>query len=335
MNNSTGATPEIDFLTHSQIALNVIYSILVIIGTIFNSLVLSVVCTTRRQRTANDVFLISLATADLSYIYIVVAFFFYNTYFVGPKHLIVCKTVLPLISVPYTAGIFTIVSMAIQRCHVILNPWRPKAKPRVIIVWVIGIWVAAIAIIFVPLSLLAYSGKAYCDIGWTSVLMFKAYLLTLSAIQYFIPVLIIAFAYIRMGLYLCKPRIPRDSVISRGNRCLHPREESKSESIQIAKSLGAIVVLFIVMFLPQQVSLYEYLFGTNTKWVLYYQRFREWLKSLCVCFRQGFPSRRTSPVMSSTEWTYNLRDTWWTQNLRDTGSPTICMIRDETVTTPL
>jgi hypothetical protein len=53
-----------------------------------------------------------------------------------------------------------------------------------------------------------------------------------------------------------KPIVPTLSIIARGNTLRSPRDETRKESIRITKTVGAIVLLFVILMLPLQIAMF-------------------------------------------------------------------------------
>ena len=146
--------------------------------------------------------------------------------------------------------------MAIHRCHIVTNPWRPKIKQRGAIIWVSLTWLAAF-ILVIPLIAVNKPTENGCDEDWPSLGHRQAYTASLMTLQYILPLLITAICYIRIWLFLRgRPVMPRRSGLTS-----HVTEEEKSrESAVILRTVAVIVLLFLVLLLPTQVAwmLYDF-----------------------------------------------------------------------------
>jgi len=152
----------------------------------------------------------------------------------------------------YNAGLFTITSMAMHRCHVVLHPWRPKLKRKGAIIWVSLIWLAAF-ILVIPLIVVDKPTRNGCEDFWLTPGHSQAYTASLMTIQYIMPLLITTICYIRIWLFLkSRPVLPNNSGLADARET--PGEETTRESIVILKTVAVIVLLFLVLLLPTQVA---------------------------------------------------------------------------------
>ncbi|EDO45615.1 predicted protein, partial [Nematostella vectensis] len=225
-----------------------VYIITFVLGAVGNFLVFGVIFTKKERKTPNDVFLINLATADLTAVSISLPVKLYQLFppFL-PANNFVCKVVVPMVSVPFCASIFTITSMAIHRRRTILNPWRGMSNIYGTVAWVIGIWICSVTTLL-PISILTSPLDGHCIINWT-MKQEQAYVLAICLIQYVIPLVIILLAYVQICLNLKKyqKRVARVEV--------------RKENIEITRTIAVIVILFAVFTLPLQIFWLYYEFS--------------------------------------------------------------------------
>lgn len=275
MSNTTNATnqPPLNHFPgredHFEVAM-VIRVIFTLIGVFGNGIVLFIISMKKKQKTSNDIYLLNLACADLLQICFANSRYFYNYYDHTPRSIFYCKVLYPASSVPYSAGIFTITVMAIQRCRVILNPWKPRGGVCCAYSSVAGTWFLSFLVVL-PVTIFAQNIGVTCPMlgkGWSPHADF-VYFILVTLVQYPIPLLIITYAYVRIGVYMSKPRIPRQSVIARGNTLRSPSDETRKESIQITKTVGVIVLLFVFLMLPLQIAMLAgMVFKIRKPWVI-------------------------------------------------------------------
>ncbi|CAH3137519.1 unnamed protein product [Pocillopora meandrina] len=223
-----------------------------IIGLVGNILVLITVHQRNARKTIHGTFVISLAIADLvllcsdSPVSIL-------QHFSLTSETYNCRVHLTVVTTGYNAGLFTITSMAIYRCHVVKNPWRPKLKRRGAVIWVSFVWLAAF-IFVIPLIVVGKITKdGKCKEDWPSLAHRQAYTVSLLTAQYILPLLITAICYIRIWLFMRnRPVFPRNSNLFTNRRI--PGEENTRESVIILKTVAVIVFLFLVLLLPNQVA---------------------------------------------------------------------------------
>ena len=241
--------------------------IVFVIGLTGNIFVLIIVHEKGSRKTLHGIFVISLAIADLIFVC-----------FDSPVCILrkiditsdafICRFNLTAVTTGYNAGLFTITSMAIYRCHIVTNPWRSKLKFKGAIIWVSLIWLAAF-ILGIPLIVFNKPTGNGCEEVWPSLGHRQAYTASLMTVQYILPLFVTASWYIRIWLFLRRrPVMPRSSGLASSTQA--PEEENSRESTVILKTVAVIVLLFLVLLLPTQVAWMLYDFRNvsyNELWV--------------------------------------------------------------------
>ncbi|XP_022778805.1 neuropeptide FF receptor 1-like, partial [Stylophora pistillata] len=229
----------------------VFYCCLFLLGTLGNAMVIAVLKGKRRKRTINDYFILNLAVADLTFLWLSVPSYTYELFLPFNKNLFYCKLIWPLMSLTLSVSIFTLSSMSIERCRGITNPLQPRIKLQATLTWIILIWIFAFSI-FVPLMIVARPEGVFCAENWLKNYFRQAYTAVLFALQYGIPLFVIVIAYHRIVIFLIRSRLPMLTTInSRGEVIRH---KTRSENVQIIRTLAVIVILFMVCMLPNQIA---------------------------------------------------------------------------------
>ena len=234
------------------------YIAIIITGLIGNSLVIIVISGKKNKRSVYDLLILNLGIADLSFIIFYMPLLIYqqynNTIY---KTVYYCRLVQPLLTIFYFLSIFTISSMAIHRCKLITNPYKPKMRKRGAYLWIVAIWMSSF-IIVLPLSIVAKSEDGSCQEDWPSLNHRKAYTLALFILQFVLPLLVIAAAYLKIGVYLWRSAVPQSSLSTSKKKRAQKR---KKENIQVIKTLALIVILFAICLLPGQIGFLLWEFG--------------------------------------------------------------------------
>lgn len=226
-----------------------VYVLTFLLGSVGNVLVLLVV-RGKKHRTVNDLFIVNLAFSDLLMICFLPVYFV--KMFVKFHHSTAfCKTISPLATMTFFVSVFTLTSMAIHRCYVITNPFKPEMRKWKIVVWLIGLWIASFLAV-VPLVIVAHGGfGTECDENWPSDKGRKVYTACLFVLQYSLPLAIITAAYIRIAVDLLKSSTerfgPGKSFNNNGHRV-------RKEDIQVLKTVAVIVLVFAICLLPVQLA---------------------------------------------------------------------------------
>ncbi|XP_078351626.1 galanin receptor 2a-like [Oculina patagonica] len=255
MSNSTDSS-ELPNETIRNVKLG-FYVASIIVGFIGNSLVIAVISGKKNRRSVYDLFILNLGIADLSFIVFYMPLYIYEHLHTINKTLYYCRLVQPLLTIFYFLSIFTIASMAIHRCRLITNPYKPKMTKRGAYLWIASIWISSFFIVL-PLSIVAKAQDGYCYENWPSMNHRKAYTLALFLLQFLLPLLIIAAAYLRVGVYLWRSAAPQSSLpAAKKNR----EQKRRKENIQVIKTLALIVILFAICLLPGQIAWLLWDFG--------------------------------------------------------------------------
>lgn len=235
----------------------VFYCCLFILGSLGNLMVI-VVVKGKRKRTINDYFISNLAVSDLTFLWFSLPFYTYELFQQFYKNAFYCKLIWPMMSITLSVSVFTLASMAVERCRGIINPLQPRIKLQATLVWILVIWICAFVTMF-PLMIVTRPDKDLCFEAWPEAYYRQAYTAVLFALQYAIPLIVIAIAYLRIAFCLLTSRIPMlTSLNSRGQVIRH---KTRSENVQIIRTLAVIVVLFMACMLPNQIAWMLFDFG--------------------------------------------------------------------------
>ena len=222
-----------------------------VIGLVGNIFVLIIVHAKNASRKVHGIFVTGLAVADLVLLCFDSPVSILSRFNVASE-IFNCRIHLIVVTAGYNAGLFTITSMAMHRCHIVTHPWKPKLKRKGAIIWVSLIWLAAF-IVVIPLIVVNKFTENGCEEAWPSFGHRQAYTASMMTIQYIMPLLVTAICYIRIWLFLRSRRVfPNNSGLTSTTRT--PGEESIRESIEILKTISVIVLLFLVLLLPTQVA---------------------------------------------------------------------------------
>lgn len=237
------------------------YFCLFIVGSLGNLLVMAVV-KAKRKRTINDYFILNLAASDLTFLWFSLPIYTYELFQPFFKSVFYCKLIWPMMSVTLSVSVFTLTSMAIERCRGIINPFQPRIKLQATLVWILLIWICAFVTI-TPLMVVTRPDTVLCFEDWPKTYYRQIYTAVLFVLQYAIPLIVIAIAYLRIAFRLITSKLPmRTSVNARGQVV---RQKSRTENVQIIRTLAVIVILFMGCMLPNQIAWMLYDFGSDSQ----------------------------------------------------------------------
>lgn len=234
----------------------VLYVFTFVLGVTGNALVLFVLWK-KKRKSVNDLLICNLSTSDLALMLLslpINAFVLSGTTF--PT--LFCKFISPLMTVTFNVSIFTLTFMAVYRWRVIINSLKPEMRHRYIFAWIAGIWLMGF-LLLLPLVIVAERDTTGgCKENWKPQ-QSRAYTAVLFTLQYILPLLTIAGAYILIARDLGKAK-QRQICNAQDRFALEVR---RKEDLQIIKMMGLIVVLFAVCILPIQIAWLMSDFGPN------------------------------------------------------------------------
>ena len=166
-----------------------------------------------------------------------------------------------MVTVSYCSSIYTITSMACYRCRVLLHPFELPPCKKTVLLWISTIWflsfVVAIPLIIASKFREDFHGST-CYEDWPSISFKRGYTVALFILQYLLPLLTIAVAYVRIGIDLTRTKVRRASVTKHGEVSAGGVRE---ENIKIIKVLLTIVILFAFCMLPVHLAWMSLDFG--------------------------------------------------------------------------
>ena len=221
------------------------------IGLIGNLLVLIVIIAKRAKKTVNDLFIMNLAVSDLMLIFFL-PLHIYNMFDTIRVTVFFCHFIRPLMTASFFVSVYTLTSMAIHRCHVILHPFKQEIRHRSAVLWIIVLWIMSFANVL-PLMIVTTPYPPFeCLEKWPSLSHRRAYTAALFVLQYILPLVIIAIAYIRIGLDLNRScsRSFRNARAAKSPE----NQARRRENFKVTKTLAIIVMIFAVCMLPSQVG---------------------------------------------------------------------------------
>ena len=223
-----------------------------VIGLVGNIFVLIIVHAKNVRKTVHGIFVTCLAVADLVLLCFDSPVSILSRFNVASE-IFNCRIHLIVVTTSYNAGLFTITSMAMHRCHIVTHPWRPKLKRTGAIIWVSLIWLTAF-ILVIPLIVVYKFTENGWEEAWPSFGHRQAYTASMMTVQYIMPLLVTAICYLRIWLFLKRrPVFPNNSGLTSTTRT--PGDENIRESIVILKTISVIVLLFLVFFIANSSGL--------------------------------------------------------------------------------
>ena len=223
-----------------------------VIGLIGNLLVLIVIAAKRAKKTVNDLFIMNLAVSDLTLIFFLPVHI-YGMFHTIPVNAFFCHFIRPLMTVSFFVSVYTLTSMAIHRCHVILNPFEQEIRQKSAVLWITLLWMLSFTNVLPLMIVTKPDTPTECLENWPSIDHRRAYTVALFILQYVLPLLIIAIAYVKIGLDLNRSYFRRSVRTARITHSLESQVRRR-ENFKVMKTLAIIVIIFAVCMLPSQVA---------------------------------------------------------------------------------
>lgn len=257
--NNTGPT-ELPYRVNQTEAVIkvVIFWLIIVVGFVGNSLVITVVKMFRSMRTTTNYLLVNVACADITTL-VFTAILFIIMQRKGPVYSrnlasFLCKFIytntMSIITLLVTA--LTLVVLALERYNALVKPMLISRRLTInkITYVIIGIWLVAIAMVIPLFATLDYDpNRRSCSHGDAEFEM-MIYIDCLIVILTLVPFALIAFCYTQIiyGMYFKRAACRRK--IERG----HVQEEMK-EKRRLVTLLILLTVVFFIAFIPYGVLL--------------------------------------------------------------------------------
>ena len=263
MNNSTAETFEENQdgrrITTFSILRTSVYCVILTLGIVGNVFV-AIALKRKRRKNANDWFILNLTISDLLFI-VSLASDIHVELAPSPYNSVFCKALRPLSTVLFSASIFTMTAMALERHHVITKPFHFKMEPGGARLVIGVIWVASVALA-VPLPIVTTAGLNEClEDGWPAHIYSSIYTVALVVLQYLLPLTIITGCYVGIAIYLWKERASKRMLNIRGDNATR---SARKDNIQALKAVLTVVIVFSVCMLPNQLAWLLWEFGRET-----------------------------------------------------------------------
>ncbi|XP_066980691.1 substance-K receptor-like [Macrobrachium rosenbergii] len=253
--NSTSPTYLYEVPTGIVVLLSIFYGSISLVAVVGNSLVMWIVATSRTMHSVTNYFIANLALADIIIAVFAIPFQFQAALLQRwnlPHFMCAFCPFFQTVSV--NVSIFTLTAIAVDRYRAIVFPLnaRPsKFRSKVVIafIWLFSTTLAvpqAIALrVKIFVDPVTNEEKPFCaPVGIDREVM-QTYSHVVVCLQYFLPLGIISFAYIRMGWELWCSQVPGNAEDARDAHVLRNKKK-------VIKMLFIVVALFALCWAPLQ-----------------------------------------------------------------------------------
>ncbi|XP_063595335.1 substance-K receptor-like [Penaeus indicus] len=244
-----------DVPTGIVVLLSIFYGSISLVAVVGNALVMWIVATSRKMHSVTNYFIANLALADIIIGLFAIPFQFQAALLQRwnlPHFMCAFCPFFQTVSV--NVSIFTLTAIAVDRYRAIVHPLsaRPsKFRSKVVIasIWLFSTTLAipnaiALRVIYVVDTATGKS-KPYCAPVNIDTVVMWAYSHVMVGLQFFVPLGIISFAYIRMGWELWGAQTPGNAEDARDAHVLKNKK-------RVIKMLFMVVALFAFCWAPLQ-----------------------------------------------------------------------------------
>ena len=244
---------------------NIVLDVVILVVSVFgNSLVISTIVREKKLQTTCNFLLLHLAISDISLVLLGIPLDIYslihgNEWDFGFAF---CKLLWPANTLFYTTGPLLLTIITIDRYRVFVQTFKAKlrraqAKKAIALAYVFSI------MCIVPYSLALQLEEDSCYEAWPKYLYRQIYTVFLFAIQYGLPLLVMFFLYVRIGLHLTRKtqRVRLSRLGPRSKISLYSSDKAtetrcdkirKQRNKKALKMIIVVVIVFAVFMLPFQ-----------------------------------------------------------------------------------
>ncbi|EDO42595.1 predicted protein, partial [Nematostella vectensis] len=250
----------------------VFYFLILLCTTVGNSMVVYVICTSRKMRSSSNLLVLNLAVCDLFTPLISIPFDFaleenHYVYLFGKA---MCKVLGPSATLTTTAASLTLAAISLDRYRIIMHPFKTRLSSKQIKLIILGIYVFSVIAVF-PYAYVLRLENSDCSEHWPMVLYRQLYTMALFLIQYALPLvfMIIMYAFAIKNLYSASDKMRNNSIHtpafdmnkledSEGKRVFFRKLRRKSvgeenPNARATKMFMTVVAVFSVFMFPNQV----------------------------------------------------------------------------------
>ncbi|XP_055679384.1 neuropeptide SIFamide receptor-like isoform X2 [Lutzomyia longipalpis] len=249
----------------------VAYAIVFTVGLIGNSFVIAVVMRAPRMRTVTNYFIVNLALADiLVIVFCLPATLMSNIFVPWMLGWLMCKTVPYVQGVSVAASVYSLIAVSLDRFLAIWWPLKlqitkKRARLMILCIWIIALtstipWALFFELVpffgATPNTSTETRDIQLCLEVWPPGTDGALYFLLANLIAcYILPMLLITLCYILIWVKVWRRSIPGDSKDAQMDRM---QQKSK---VKVVKMLVAVVILFVLSWLPLYVIFARIKFG--------------------------------------------------------------------------
>ena len=221
----------------------VLYAIIFVSSVTGNVLVCLVVCRQQKLRTSTNFYIMNLALADLAItvLCIPVDLTVQVNGYAWPFGEELCHIIYPIMTMCAFASVSTLTAIAYNRYMAISRPMRVHAGRKRAKLTILVIWLTCF-IFVLPYTLILTTKDSQCVETW-SKLHSQIYTVFIFVFQYVLPLSVISFAYVRIGIQLRRNR----KHLTAAHR-VQDRDVAK-----VVRMMTIVVLIFAFCMLPNHI----------------------------------------------------------------------------------
>jgi neuropeptide Y receptor len=257
--NQTGSSNSSDSpMYHSDVPLylQVLASICYIISMILsiggNILVLLVIFGHQRMKTVTSIFIINLAISDLIFALLCIPSTYVTAYLIQywPFSAFACVFFNYMQTVSVTLTVYTLIWITFDKYWAFVRPLKLRmsikvSKYLILVSWLFSLFVSLPIAFFTKLTYssspvgtnetIEYASNPQCIEAWPEQLIniHQIYNFSLLLIQYFIPLAVLAYYYLRIYIVLTKAQVPGESIEQRDAKIIKSKKKVINFSAKI------------------------------------------------------------------------------------------------------
>ena len=183
-----------------------------------------------------------------------------------PYGAVLCHVIYPFQSALVYSSVMTLLFMCVERYRLIVTPLKPRIRVKTGFKVIAAIWLAS-CLMVLPLSLALRLEGSYCIEEWPNAYSGKVFTLTIFALLYLIPLVIMTFLYAFMIDVLTKDTASLKRRWRRKSRTIsqHSVDMRMERNLTIVKVFVVAVVVFAVCMLPTHVTWMWHDFGSGSE----------------------------------------------------------------------
>ncbi|XP_045120212.1 QRFP-like peptide receptor [Portunus trituberculatus] len=253
-----------------------VYAATYVVGVAGNGLIIFTICRFRRLKTTTNVFLASLASADLLLILLCIpvkiARLFSYSWTMG---YVLCKLIYYMQALSALCSVLTLTVLSLERCYAIVYPMRAmyvcsltKARRATVIIWAASLLLAAPTLrVQVHMEVGQRVRAFWCVRDWDSPRLWRGYETYMMAVVLVVPASVMAAAYTAIAGAIVTMVARRRTITSKGQMLSTagggaveggrgeqdaplPHHLQDNTVKQVVPMLIVVVVLFIVCWAP-------------------------------------------------------------------------------------